>query len=161
MRIRQPFGMTLVTTLVVMTCAANTAAQTHTTTPTQSAAKVQKLPIRYLDVTARNDGWVLAQSLGVSGSSEHKLAIISYMEPAMTRTFYDVAVSFTRPPYTLPIFGVVRAPQHPTEPNANGFDIYINGVTLGEIKDEVIQRVYSKPALLRALLENIQKDDRR
>jgi len=79
----------------------------------------------------------------------------------MTRTFYDIAVSFTRPPNSLPIFGVVRAPQHPTEPNANGFDIYINGLPLGEIKDEVLQRVYSKPELLRGLLENIQKDDTR
>jgi hypothetical protein len=142
-------------------CAAPALAQAQAAAPTPSTAQGRNVPIRFLDVTERNDGWVLAQSLGVSGSSEHKIAIISYMDLAMTRAFYDIAVSFTQAPNPLPIFGVVRAAQHPTEPNQNGFDIYINGVPLGEIKDEVLQRVYSKPALLRALLENIQKDDRR
>lgn len=134
-------------------------AQTPTTPPTQNAAQAQNLPIRYLDVTARNDGWVAAQSMSIIGSRERKLVIVSYMDPTMTRTFYDIAVSFTQAPNKLPIFGVVRAPQHPTEPNANGFDIYINGLPLGEIKDEVLRRVYSKPELLRGLLELIQKDD--
>lgn len=134
-------------------------AQTPSTPPPQNSAQAQTLPIRYLDLTARRDGWAGAQVLAISGSGERKLVIVSYMDPTMTRTFYDIAVSFTRPPKPLPIFGVVRAPQHPTEPNANGFDIYINGLPLGEIKDEVLQRVYSKPELLRVLLENIQKDD--
>lgn len=136
-------------------------AQTPTTSPTQRTAQAQTLPIRYLDVTARNDGWVAAQALGVSGSSERRFVIVSYMDPTMTRAFYDIAVSFTRAPNTLPIFGVVRAPPHPTEPNVNGFDIYINGLPLGEIKDEVLRRVYSKPELLRGLLEDIQKDGTR
>lgn len=134
-------------------------AQTPTAAPTQNTTKAQKLPIRYLDVTARNDGWAVAQTLSIIGSREHKLAIISYMGPTMTRIFYDIAVSFTRAPNTLPIFGVVRAPQHPTEPNANGFDIYINGLPLGEIKDKVVLRAFSKPELLRGLLERIQRDD--
>lgn len=136
-------------------------AQTPTAAPTQNAPQAQKLPIRYLDLTARRDGWAGAQVLAISGSGERKLVIVSYLDPTMTRAFYDIAVSFTRPPNALPIFGVVRAPQHPTEPNANGFDIYINGLPLGEIKDEALQRAYSKPELLRGLLENIQKDETR
>lgn len=137
-------------------------AQTQTVTSTVPAQSMGlTTSIRYLDFTARNDGWAAAQTAGIIGSREHKIVIISYADPAMTRTFYDIAVSFTQAPNTLPIFGVVRAPQHPTEPNANGFDIYINSLPLGEIKDEMLQRVYSKPALLRALLENIRKDDMR
>lgn len=134
-------------------------AQTPTAPPTQNAAQAQNLPIRYLNFTARNDGWAAAQTASIIGSRERKLVIISYMDPTMTRTFYDIAVSFTRPPNKLPIFGVVRAPQHPTEPNVNGFDIYINGVPLGEIPNP--DNFYTPPQFLRTLLENIQKDDRR
>ncbi|MFZ5593251.1 MAG: hypothetical protein ACOY4D_03115 [Pseudomonadota bacterium] len=148
----------IATAIMGALCAPVALAQTPTP-PTQSAAQAQKLPIRYLDLTARNDGWVTAQALGVSGSSERKLVIVSYMDPTTTRAFYDIAVSFTRAPNKLPIFGVVRAPQHPTEPHVIGFDIYINGLPLGEIKDEILQRAYSKPELLRGLLELIQKDD--
>lgn len=147
--------------VIVALAPALACAQTPSAPPTQNTAQTQTLPIRYIDLTARRDGWAGAQVLAISGSGERKLVIVSYMDPTMTRTFYDIAVSFTRPPNALPIFGVVRAPQHPTEPNANGFDIYINGLPLGEIKDEVLQRVYSKPELLRGLLENIQKDDTR
>lgn len=134
-------------------------AQTPSTPPTHNSAQAQSLPIRYLDFTARNDGWAAAQTASIIGSRERKLVIISYADPAMTRTFYDIAVSFTRPPNALPIFGVVRAPQHPTEPNVNGFDIYINGVPLGEVPNP--DNVYTPPQFLRALLEHIQKDDRR
>lgn len=147
-------GWAMVALVPTLACA-----QIPTAAPTQNAAQAQNLPIRYLDVTVRNDGWVAAQSMSIIGSRERKLVIVSYMDPTMTRTFYDIAVSFTRAPNKLPIFGVVRAPQHPTEPNANGFDIYINGLPLGEIKDEVLRRAYSKPELLRGLLELIQKDD--
>lgn len=134
-------------------------AQTPPASPTQSEAQAQNLPIRYLDFTARNDGWADAQTASIIGSRERKLVIVSYMDPAMTRTFYDIAVSFTHAPNMLPIFGVVRAPQHPTEPNANGFDIYINGVPLGEVPNP--DNFYTPPQFLRALLEHIQKDDRR
>lgn len=156
-RFMASLGALILTSLLL--CAPALLAQTPTAPTTQSTVQAQNLPIRYLDVTARNDGWVLAQSLGVSGSSEHKLAIISYMDPTTTRAFYDIAVSFTRPPNTLPIFGVVRAPQHPTEPNANGFDIYINGLPLGEVPNP--DNFYSPAQFLRELLKNIQKDDRR
>lgn len=99
----------------------------------QDAADTQQTSLRYLDVTARNDGWIAAQDLAIIGSRDHRIVLISYADPQTTRAIYDLAVSYTKPPYNLPIFGVSRAPQHPTEPNANGFDIYINGLPLGAV----------------------------
>lgn len=112
--------------------------------------------LRYLDFTARNDGWIGAQSLAVSGSGERRLVIVSYMDPTTTRAFYDIAVSFTRAPQPLPIFGVVRAPQHPTEPKANGFDIYINGLPLGEVENP--DNAYTPAQHLEALLNYVRRD---
>lgn len=116
----------------------------------------QAQELRYLDVTARNDGWAVAQALGVSGSSERKIVIVSYADPPTTRAFYDIGLEFTRPPQALPIFGVVRAPQHPTEPNANGFDLYINGVPLGEVPNP--DNAYTPGQFLRALLNNVRRE---
>lgn len=103
--------------LVAMPAAAQTATQ-------------QQPAMRYLDVTARNDGWAVAQGLGVSGSGERKIVIVSYADPTITRTFHDLAVEFTRPPQSLPIFGVVRAPPHPDDPNPLGFEVYFNGLPI-------------------------------
>lgn len=134
--------------------------QTNTTsqatTQLTQANTQQQQAIRYMDVTARNDGWVLAQSLGVSGSSERKIVIISYADAQTTRAFYDTAVQFTRPPQSLPIFGVVRAPQHPTQPNRNGFDIYINGVSLGEIPNP--DTAYSSTQFFAAIMDNVKRE---
>ncbi|MCL4677183.1 MAG: hypothetical protein KJ017_04065 [Alphaproteobacteria bacterium] len=143
----------------LLPCGPAALAQTHPVPPTQNSEQAQPPPIRYLDFTARNDGWAAAQTASIIGSRERKLVIVSYADPAMTRAFYDTAVSFTQAPNTLPIFGVVRAPQHPTEPNVNGFDIYINGVPLGEVPNP--DNFYTPPQFLRALLEQIQKDDTR
>lgn len=154
MKLKSCIGWAMVALAPALACA-----QTPTAAPTQNAAQAQNLPIRYLDVTARNDGWAAAQTMSIIGSRERKLVIVSYMDPTMTRTFYDIAVSFTRAPNKLPIFGVIRAPQHPTEPNVNGFDIYINGLPLGKVPNP--DNFYTPPQFLRALLENIQKDDRR
>jgi hypothetical protein len=93
-------------------------------------ATQQAQELRYLDVTARNDGWAVAQGLGVSGSSERKIVIVSYADPAMTRAFYDLALQFTRPPQNLPIFGVVRAPPHPENPNPLRYEVYFNGTPI-------------------------------
>ncbi|WBX83220.1 hypothetical protein [Sphingosinicella microcystinivorans] len=71
--------------------------------------------------------------MAIIGSRDHRIVLISYADPQTTRAIYDLAVSYTKPPHNLPIFGVSRAPQHPTEPNANGFDIYINGVPLDAV----------------------------
>jgi hypothetical protein len=119
--------------------------------------------LRFLDTTQRNDGWAVAQVLAIDGSSKRKMVIVSYLDGAMTRAFYDIAVTFARPPHNLPIFGVVRAPQHATEPNADGFDIFINGLPLGELsrKDrEAVKAIeaVSKPALLREILGYIKSD---
>lgn len=152
-------AVVIVTMTSLLLCAPAAVAQTPPASPTQNVAQAQNLPIRYLDFTARNDGWAAAQTASIIGSRERKLVIVSYMDPAMTRTFYDIAVSFTRAPNTLPIFGVVRAPQHPKEPNANGFDIYIDGLPLGDVPNP--DNFYTPPQFLRALLEQIQKDDRR
>lgn len=149
----------IVTMTSLLPCGPAALAQTHPAPPTQNSEQAQPPPIRYLDFTARNDGWAAAQTASIIGSRERKLVIVSYADPAMTRTFYDIAVSFTQAPNTLPIFAVVRAPQHPTEPNVNGFDIYINGVPLGEVPNP--DNFYTPPQFLRALLEQIQKDDRR
>lgn len=103
-------------------------AQTPITPPTQNTAQTQTLPIRFLDTTARRDGWAVAQGLGVSGSKDRKIVIVSYLDPTTTRAFYDIAVSFARTPDNLPIFGVVRAPPHPTSPNPLGYEVYFNGL---------------------------------
>jgi len=70
--------------------------------------------------------------------------------------FTIIGLEFTRPPQALPIFGVVRAPQHPTEPNANGFDLYINGVPLGEVPNP--DNTYTPGRFLRALLTNVRRE---
>lgn len=99
--------------------------------PAAAQTATQQQPaMRYLDVTARNDGWAVAQGLGVSGSGERKIVIVSYADPTITRTFHDLAVEFTRPPQNLPIFGVVRAPPHPDNPNPLGFEVYFNGLPI-------------------------------
>ncbi len=105
-------------------------AQTPAAPPTQNAVQAQALPIRTLDTTARRDGWAMAQALGVSGSKDRKIVIVSYLDPTTTRAFYDIAVSFMRPPDNLPIFGVVRAPPHPTSPNPLGYEVYFNGLPI-------------------------------
>lgn len=112
--------------------------------------------LRYLDFTARNDGWAAAQSAAIIGSRDQRIVLVSYADPHTTRTFYDIALEFTRPPEPLPIFGVVRAPQHPTEPNANGFDLYINGLPLGEVPNP--DNAYTPAQFLRALLNNVRRE---
>ncbi len=121
-----------------------------------SAQTATPQELRYLDFTARNDGWAAAQSAAIIGSRDQHIVIVSFADPQTTRTFYDIALEFTRPPQALPIFGVVRAPQHPTEPNANGFDIYINGVSLGEVPNP--DNAYTPAQFLRALLNNVRRE---
>lgn len=113
---------------------------------------------RYLDLSARNDGWVLAQSLGVSGSGKHRVVLISYEDPTTTRAIYDLASRYSQPPHSLPIFGVVRAPDHPTEPSANGFDLYLNGLSLGDVPNPDSR--FSRLSFLERLLDNISDDYR-
>lgn len=99
--------------------------------PAAAQTATQQQPaMRFLDVTARNDGWVLAQSMGVSGSNERKIVVVSYADPAMTRAFYDLALRFTQAPQNLPIFGVVRAPPHPENQNPLHYEVYFNGVRI-------------------------------
>ncbi len=119
-------------------------------------ATQQAQELRYLDFTARNDGWAAAQSAALIGSRDQRIVLVSYADPRTTRTFYDIALEFTRPPQALPIFGVVRAPQHPTEPNANGFDLYINGLPLGEVPNP--DNAYTPAQFLRALLNNVRRE---
>ncbi len=118
-------------------------------------ATQQAQELRYLDF-ARSDGWAAAQSAAVIGSRDQRIVLVSYADPQTTRTFYDIALEFTRPPQAIPIFGVVRAPQHPTEPNANGFDLYINGLPLGEVPNP--DNAYSPAQFLRALLNNVRRE---
>lgn len=113
---------------------------------------------RYLDVTARNDGWALAQTAAITGSRDHRVVLISYADPAATRAWYDLARRYTQPPHSLPIFGVVRAPDHPTEPSVNGFDIYLNGVSLGDVPNP--DQHVSQLRFLELLLGNISADYR-
>lgn len=103
-------------------------AQPQATTTLTQANTQQTQGIRYMDVTARRDGWAVAQGLGVSGSNNRKIVIVSYSDPGTTRAFYDLAQQFAQPPQNLPIFGVVRAPAHPTNPNQLGYEVYFNGL---------------------------------
>lgn len=96
----------------------------------QTATPQAQPSIRYLDLTARHDGWAFAQGLAVTGSSERKIVIVSYVDPTITRTFHDLALQFTQAPQSLPIFGVVRAPPHPDNPNPLGYEVYFNGLPI-------------------------------
>lgn len=96
----------------------------------QTATPQAQPSIRYLDLTARHDGWAFAQGLAVTGSSERKIVIVSYADPTQTRAFYDLAAGFAQSPQSLPIFGVVRAPPHPTNPNPLGYEVYFNGLPI-------------------------------
>jgi len=96
----------------------------------QTATPQAQPSIRYLDLTARHDGWAFAQGLAVTGSSERKIVIVSYADTALTRAFHDLALQFTRPSQNLPIFGVVRAPPHPENPNPLHYEVYFNGLPI-------------------------------
>jgi hypothetical protein len=113
---------------------------------------------RYLDFTARNDGWAAAQTAAIIGSKEHRVVLISYADPGTTRAFYDLAQRYAAPPHSVPIFGVVRAPDHPAESSANGFDIYLNGVPLGDVENP--DEHFSQLRFLELLLGNISADYR-
>lgn len=69
------------------------AAQLATQLATQQAQE-----LRYLDFTARNDGWAAAQSAALIGSRNQHIVLVSYADPQTTRDFYDIALEFTRPP---------------------------------------------------------------
>lgn len=97
-----------------------------TTTLTQATNQQQN--VRFLDVSARRDGWAFAQGLAVNGSNNRKIVIVSYADPGTTRAFYDLATQFAQAPQNMPIFGVVRAPAHPTNPNPLGYEVYFNGL---------------------------------
>lgn len=125
-------------------------------TTTAQATTQQTQGVRFLDFTNRNDGWAAAQTAAIIGSRDRKIVIISYSDGPTTRAIYDTAVQFTRPPQALPVFGVVRAPQHPTQPNPNGFDIYINGVPLGEVPNP--DNAYSRTQFFAQLMNNIKRD---
>lgn len=125
-------------------------------TTTAQATTQQTQGVRFLDFTNRNDGWAASQTAAIIGSRDRKIVIISYSDGPTTRAIYDTAVQFTRPPQALPVFGVVRAPQHPTEPNPNGFDIYINGVPLGEVPNP--DNAYSRTQFFAQLMNNIKRD---
>lgn len=90
-------------------------------------------PIRYLDMTARTDGWGASQLAAAQASKNSKVVIISYLDPQTTRALYDAAVPFTRSPTNLPIVGLIRSPAAPpnvtTTPNLLGFDVFFNGST--------------------------------
>lgn len=124
-------------------------------TTTAQATTQQTQGVRYLDFSQRNDGWAASQTAAIIGSRERKIVIISYSDGPTTRAIYDTAVNYTRPPQSLPVFGVVRAPQHPTQPNPNGFDIYINGVPLGEVPNP--DSAYSRTQFFAQLMDNIKR----
>lgn len=93
-------------------------------------ALAENAPPRYLDVTARRDGWVLGQSLAVSGSKNNAIVVVSYANPDVTRAFFDLAQRYAQPPHSLPVFGVVRAPHHPQTPNRLDYTVFFNGLPI-------------------------------
>lgn len=111
--------------------------------------------IRYLDMTARNDGWALAQNAAIVGSREKRIVVVSYADPQTTRAFYDLAVIYAGPPYNLPVFGVARAPDHPTEKSLNGFDVFFNGLPLGEMENP--DNHFTSVELMRGLFDSIKE----
>lgn len=132
--------------------------QENVTTPganTTVAEQQQQRTIRYLDFTQRNDGWALSQNAAIVGSRDNRIVIVSYSDPQTTRAFYDLATSYARAPHNLPIFGVVRAQDHPTEKSRNGFDVFFNGVPLGEMENP--DNAFARTDLMRGLFDSIRE----
>lgn len=88
-------------------------------------------PIRYLDMTARTDGWGAAQLAATAASKDRNVVVVSYLDPQQTRALYDEAVRFMADWKRPRITGVIRSPSPPAHMNdgANplGFDLYFDG----------------------------------
>lgn len=97
---------------------------------TPAPGRAENATPRYLDVTARRDGWAVAQALAVSGSKDKAVVVVSYANPQTTRAFLGLVQRYAAAPHSLPIFGVVRAPRHPETANRLDYTVFFNGTPI-------------------------------
>lgn len=128
--------------------------------PGQSTQPAQAQPIRYMDLTSRQDGWGASQLAATQASRNNKVVIISYLDPQTTRALYDAALPFTQSPTNLPIVGLIRSPAAPQSvtvtPNPLGFDIFFNGSVIPPMEkpDPRFTRTDQLSAFMRGIHRN-------
>lgn len=125
---------------------------------TTIATQPQK--IRYLDVTAREDGWGVAVATAVQASRKNKVVIVSYLDPQQTRALYDAAIRFMQKSAQPSVEGVIRSPGVPSRmtetANPLGWDIFFDGAIFArDLKpDARFSREDHLDATLRAISRN-------
>lgn len=100
----------------------------------QAADTAATQKIRYLDTTAREDGWGVSLATAVQASRGKKVVIVSYLDPQQTRALYDAAERFMKNSAQPRVVGVIRSPGAPAtveeEKNPLGWDIFFDGIAV-------------------------------
>lgn len=124
-------------------------------TTTQTATQQQELPIRYIDFSQRQDGWAAATAAATKFSANKYILIVAYGNKKEADELYWIAADYAKKPHNLPILGVIRAPEHPTEKSLNGFSIFYNGYPYGDIKNP--DNYFANKDIMRRVLDNIKE----
>ncbi len=138
-------------------------AQAQATPPAAQAADTaapQAQAIRYLDLTAVENGWGVSIATAVQASRGKKVVIVSYLDPQQTRALYDAAERFMKKAAQPRVVGVIRSPGAPAtvkeEKNPLGWDIYFNGAQF--LRDLKPDARFSREDHLDATLRAIQRN---
>ena len=130
--------------------------------PAQAAdtAATQAQTIKYLDLTAVENGWGVGVATAVQASRGKKVVIVSYLDPQQTRALYDAAEHFQQEAAQPDIAGVIRAPGAPAtvkeEKNPLGWDIFFDGAIFS--RDLKPDARFSREDHLDATLRAIQRN---
>lgn len=126
----------------------------------QAAAEGQQAtapPIRYMDLTARTDGWGAAQLTAAAASKDRNVVVVSYLDPQQTRALYDEAVRFMADGKQPRITGILRSPSAPAHmkatPNPLRFDVFFDGSVIPPMEhpDPRFTRMEQLDAVLRGI----------
>jgi hypothetical protein len=130
-------------------------AQAQATPP---AAQAQT--IKYLDLTAVENGWGVGVATAVQASRGKKVVIVSYLDPQQTRALYDAALRFMEKSAQPRVVGVMRSPRAPAtvkeEKNPLGWDIFFDGAIF--LRDLRPDARFSREDHLDATLRSIQRN---
>lgn len=118
-------------------------------------------PIRYLDMTARTDGWGAAQLAATAASKDRNVVVVSYLDPQQTRALYDEAARFMEQWKRPRITGIIRSPAAPahmkTTPNPLRFDVFFDGTVIPPMQHPDPR--FTRMEQLDAVLRGIQRND--
>ena len=129
-------------------------ASAHTSPPGQQAPAP---PIRYMDLTARSDGWGAAQLAATKASKDKQVIVVSYLDPQQTRALYDEAARFMAEWKQPRVVGVIRSPAAPANmsatPNPLQFDVFFDGSVIPPMEhpDPRFTRLEQLDAVLRGI----------